>query len=139
MAQSTISTSRTRARAFGCLTFAAGQDVTISVDVDETDGSGEDLSGDDLIWTLRRRGANRNALKKQIGDGITVTDEANGQADISVTHANTKRLRPGIYDHQLWLKDSSGAYEEIGRGLIRLQTQHVTDPPTQSEVLEFVV
>ena len=139
MAQSSFTTSRTRARAYGGLTFPAGQDVTLTFTIEQTDGSAEPLSGDDLIWTLRRRGASRNALKKTVGDGITVTDESGGVATASISHSDTNKLRPGIYDHQLWLKDSSGAYEEIGRGLVRLQKQLVTDPPTQSEILEYVV
>ncbi len=140
MSQSTISQSGARARAFGCITARAGETLTITLDIDETDGTPESLSGDDLIWTLRRRGANRNAVKLSINGGeITVTDEANGQATITVAASKTERLLPGYYDQQLWLKDSNNAYEQIGSGLVHLLKQHVTDPPSQSEVLEFVV
>lgn len=121
MAQSAATVTRSRAKAYAPITMRAGEDITISLNIDETDGTAEDLSGDDLEWTMKRRGSKYLAMdKKTIGDGITVVSEAGGTATIAVDSADTKNLEPGFYDHELWLKESDDDYEPLFKGLIHL-------------------
>lgn len=137
MAQSSATVSYTRAKAYSCLTIGAGETVSVSVEINvNADGTNESLTGDDLLWSMRPVTGTLNVLNKSVGDGITVTSEANGTATIAITSANTKTLEPGLYFHQLYLEDSSENREVIFRGLIRLQPQFVLSPQTQ--VLQLV-
>lgn len=125
MAQSSASITQTRAKAYGPLEFHAGEDVTIDLEINILAGTDESLASDTLIWHMRRQGNRLTSVKKETGDGITHTGESTGVATITIDSADTDNLEPGIYEHQLWLKDSSGDYEEIMRGLIRLQSQQI--------------
>lgn len=136
MPQSSASVTQVRAKGYASLRFRAGEDVTIAVDIDELDGTAEDLNGDDLIWVMIPSNGHRAVLRKTIGDGITVTDESGGQASIAVTSDNTKNLEAGTYRHELWLKQADGDYETIFISAIRLQAGFGVG--TQSSPIEVI-
>lgn len=99
----------------------AGTHRTINLEVNQASGIDEPLTGDDIIWTMRRNGSDTNALTKTIGSGITVTNEAGGLADIAITRDDTKDLEPDTYHHEALLKSAAGVYDEILTGTIRLR------------------
>lgn len=137
MAQSALTLTYTRAKAAACVTFRAGETISLSVEINlNADGTNESLTGDDLLWSMRPAKGLRNVLNKSVGSGITVTSEANGTATIAITSDNTKNLQPGLYEHQLYIEDSSENREVIFAGLIRLQPQLILGQ--QSQVLELV-
>lgn len=136
MAQSTASITPIRAKGYAPLRFRAGEDVDIIVTINVAAGTDENLSGDDLHWSMRPVDGIRNVLNKSVGDGITVTGESTGAATVAVSSNNTKNLAPGYYFHQLWIEEADGDYEIIFAGIIKLQPQLILGQ--QSQVLELV-
>ncbi len=97
-----------------------GEYKSITVGV-EVDGVAVDLTNVDSIdWVM---GVNENAdasLTKTLGDGIELTNAANGQFAIVLSGVDTSSLTPGVYYHQATY-DLNGQTVQAIAGTIRIR------------------
>ena len=101
------------------LRFVRGDSFKFVLDID-IDGSPYNLTGTTMKMTAKwsHSDSDANALfQKTIGDGITYTDAANGQAQIILAPADTISLPPQIVvlQYDVELTDGSSVYT-VARG-----------------------
>jgi len=94
-------------------TIYQGDDETIRITVEDTDGNAYDLTDVDLVWALSRSRFNNSVLSKTEGSGLTVTDAVNGKAEVDLTQSDTEGLDTGGYIHEVELTDTSGAVTSV--------------------------
>lgn len=92
------------------LTIYQGQDVAIEVTIYEEEGgaTADNIVGWALEATFARPVTNAidESLTKTTGDGITITDGANGVAQIELSDDDTEAMTAGDWEWSLWVTDA---------------------------------
>lgn len=90
----------------------AGEDVSITVNVKDTDGNAEDITGMSFSYKVWK-GSSAAVLTKTTGSGITLTTPASGVLTISMADTDTDALTPATYKHELKITDDGSGNEEV--------------------------
>lgn len=74
-----------------------------------------DLAGATLRWVIVNRVNDEVLVTKELGDGITVRDEQNGEWEINLVSADTEDLE-GSYYHEARVVDGDGNESVVSVG-----------------------
>jgi hypothetical protein len=99
------------------LAFYAGDSRNLIISVEDENNSPINLAGATIKWILSSQG--NTILNKTNGKGITITNAANGQFEISIATCDTKDLS-GNYDQAARVTTSSGESSIVLTGTITI-------------------
>ena len=91
------------------ISIVQGEDVSITVSVIDADGAAVDITNFTLKASVRieREGKVEIITKETGGSGIAITDAAGGVYVITISSADTKKLRvPAVYFWDTWRADA---------------------------------
>lgn len=106
------------------LTFFRGDDETLDIEITDSDGNAVDISGY-KFWFTAKSNENDADADAEIGPTTgTITDAANGKAQISLTNSDTD-IAVGSYSYDIQQKDASNKITTLVKGKLRI-TQDIT-------------
>jgi len=91
-------------------------DLLLRIHIQDQDGAPVPLTGASLLFVAASQ-SGKEIIRKSTGDGIEVTDEAEGRIAIGITHDDSD-VSTGVYIVELRLTDIEGARYPAGRGLL---------------------
>lgn len=115
----------------GCIDMPRIETKTLWLDNDKVyegtaknqDGTVIDLSGASITYELT--GPN-TSIKKTVGDGVTITDEANGMYEVWLTHTETASLMSGTrYNYESRLTDAQGRETTLILGSVSVRGTYI--------------
>jgi len=100
--------------------FFQGDTRTLVVTVYDLNGAITPITGATAIkWVTYKRSGGTIYITKILGDGITITDGANGLLEITLDRDDTLNLL-GHYNHECELVDASNNYSTIFTGYFKI-------------------
>lgn len=115
----------------GCVDMPRIETKTLWLDNDKVyegtaknqDGTVIDLSGASITYELT--GPN-TTIMKTVGDGVTITDEANGMYEVWLTHTETASLMSGArYNYESRLTDAQGRETTLILGSVSVRGTYI--------------
>jgi len=85
----------------------SGDDVTLVIQLTDSDGMAVDLSQTEITWGLAPSSVADPRLIKTQNDGVTITDAPNGTIEIELAPADTSPLTYGDYYHEVQVVDDN--------------------------------
>lgn len=94
-----------------------GETRKLIVTVTDCDENPINLAGANIIWAMQMQHKDGPIeVRKQTGDGITITDPTNGIFEVLLEPADTQDLPTGRYYHEAEVMDASGNVAVIFTG-----------------------
>jgi hypothetical protein len=97
------------------ITIFRGDDLDITVQINDADGNGIDLTGSTLFFTVKSDLTDSDDNAAISKDITSHTDAVNGTTEINLSPTDTN-ISPGGYHYDLQLVDSSGTVITYGKG-----------------------
>ena len=97
----------------------AGDDKTIQVTVTDPDGDPVDLTSATIKWQAAKSLGKASAISKSTSSGITITDAANGEFEVTILDTDTDDL-VGTYQHEAEVTFTDGTKSTVLSGTMRI-------------------
>lgn len=107
------------------------QTKTFEISVSTDAGRAAKLSSANIIMSVRLGASSPVVIRKEVGDGIQITDPANGKAVVTLTSADTGQLEATTYRYDIWvIYPAVGSEPEVREPVVRsdlIVSESVTD------------
>ena len=104
------------------VTLYAGDDAAFGVPVLDETGAPLPLIGASFAYTIATDEGETALVTKTVGNGVTVTDPANGLLTIAIGHADTLTFLGPMW-HQLVMTDASGDVSTLMTGTLTFKAR----------------
>ena len=106
------------------LTLIRGDTAIIPVEVNDAAGNDVDLSGAEVFFTVKARRSDPDSaavIRKQTGDGITVTVPAEGKLTVTLDPEDTADIGRGRYRYDVQVVADDGTVQTVADGSVLLR------------------
>lgn len=101
----------------------AGDDLTLTVTVKETDGTATTITSAAISWKASKSNSKTAAITKSTAaGGVTITNGAGGIFTVSLDPADTTSLE-GDYIHEAQITFSNGDVRTVLRGVMTIEPE----------------
>lgn len=97
----------------------AGDDKTISVTVTDPNGDPVNLTSATIKWQAARSLGKASVISKTTSSGITITDAANGEFEVTLSDTDTDDLS-GTYQHEAEVTFADGTKSTVLSGTMKV-------------------
>lgn len=97
----------------------AGDDKTLQVRVTDPDGEAVNLTAAAIKWQCARSLGKASVIFKSTSSGITLTDPADGQFEVTLEDGDTEDLA-GTYQHEAQVTFSDGTISTVLSGTMKV-------------------
>lgn len=91
-----------------------GDDVKLNFTIKDRQDAAVDITNSQAItFKVKKEVGTENAISKSLGDGITITNGAQGELSVTLGSADTDALNIGGHVMELQITDSGGAVNSV--------------------------